>query len=147
MRVLVSVGLMFGLATPRLDAQVKPNAAWRTLKTEHFYVHFTPDLERVARRAAYDAEDAYAKLSQHLHPPRGPIDLVISDDVDFSNGYATPYPTPRIVLYANPPVFESALRYTDDPTQLVVTHELTHIFHLDRVGGIWKPLQQIFGRV
>lgn len=127
-------------------AQVKPNANWRTLKTEHFYIHFTPELEEVARRAANDAEVAYAGLSRHLHPPRGKIDVVISDDVDFSNGYATPYPTNRIVVYANPPVFESALRFTDDPTQLVITHELTHIFHLDRVGGIWKVLQSAFGR-
>jgi hypothetical protein len=129
-----------------IGAQLRPNSDWRTLKTEHFYIHFTPELEEVARRAANDAEQAYAGLSQHLHPPRGKIDVVISDDVDFSNGYATPFPTNRIVVYANPPVFESALRFTDDPTQLVVTHELTHIFHLDRVGGIWKVLQMAFGR-
>ncbi len=63
------------------------------------------------------------------------IDVVLSDDVDFSNGSATPYPTSRIVIYANPPVFESALRYTNDWGQLVITHELTHIFHLDRTRG------------
>ena len=130
----------------RAGAQIKPNAHWRTIKTEHFYINFTPELEEVARRAASDAETAYALLSQHLHPPRGKIDVTISDDVDFSNGYATPYPTNRIVVYANPPVFESALRFTDDPTDLVITHELTHIFHLDRVGGIWKVLQSVFGR-
>ncbi|HJQ19141.1 MAG TPA: hypothetical protein VJ867_02260 [Gemmatimonadaceae bacterium] len=126
---------------------MRPNAHWRTLKTQHFYIHFTPELETVARRAAVNAEDAYAKLSQHLHPPRGSIDVVISDDVDFSNGFASPFPYNHILVYANPPVFESALRFTDDPTELVITHELTHIFHLDRVGGVWKPLQQLFGRV
>lgn len=130
-----------------LGAQVRPNSDWRTLHTEHFYVHFTPELETVARRAAADAEVAYSQLSAHLHPPRGPIEVVLSDDVDFSNGSATPYPSNRIVLYANPPVFESALRFTDDPIRLVLTHELTHIFDLDRVGGIWKPLQLVFGRV
>ncbi|HEU4996857.1 MAG TPA: hypothetical protein VFT29_18700 [Gemmatimonadaceae bacterium] len=129
-----------------MQAQVRPDSKWLTIRTQHFYIHFTPELEVVARRAAVDAESAYVQLATHLHPPRGPIDIVLSDDVDFSNGYATPAPTNRIVMYANPPVFESALRFTDDPTQLVVTHELTHIFHLDRVGGIWKPLQQIFGR-
>lgn len=127
-------------------AQVKPNSDWRTIRTGHFYVHFTPELEVLARRAAVDAESAYVALSQHLHPPRGKIDMVISDDVDFSNGSATPFPTNRVILYANPPVFESALRFTDDPTNLVVTHELTHVFHLDRVGGIWKVLQRVFGR-
>ena len=136
--------LLLGLSVA--SAQVKPNADWRTIKTEHFYITFTPELEEVARRAATNAEVAYGQLSQHLHPPRGMIDVVISDDVDYTNGYATPFPTNRIVVYANPPVFESALRFTDDPTELVVTHELTHIFHLDRVGGIWSVLQLVFGR-
>ena len=74
------------------------------------------------------------------------IDVVLSDDVDFSNGSATPYPTNRIVIYANPPVSESALRYTNDWGQLVITHELTHIFHLDRTRGIWSLGQHVFGR-
>ncbi len=129
-----------------LDAQVKPNADWRTIRTEHFYVHFTPELEEVARRAATQAESAYTKLSQSLKRPRGPIDVVISDDVDYANGFATPFPSNRITLYANPPVFENALRFSDDFSELVVTHELAHIFHLDRAGGIWRPLQWVFGR-
>jgi Tol biopolymer transport system component len=87
------------------------------------------------------------QLGKHLHTPRGKIDLVISDDVDYSNGWATPFPSNRIGIYVNPPVSESALRFSDDYLQLVVTHELAHIFHLDRVGGIWKVLQIPFGRV
>jgi len=127
-------------------AQVSPNLDWRTLRTTHFYVHFTPPTESLARRIAADAERAYEQLSADLHPPRGMIDVVISDDVDQSNGSATPTPTNRIVIYANPPVSESALRYTNDWAQLVMTHELTHIFHLDRSRGIWAIGQKIFGR-
>ena len=56
------------------------------------------------------------------------------------------FPTSRIVLYANPPVNETALRFTDDPDALVITHELTHIFHLDRSRGIWALGQHVFGR-
>ncbi len=41
---------------------------------------------------------------------------------------------------------ESALRYTNDWGQLVITHELTHIFHLERTRGIWSVAQKIFGR-
>ena len=84
--------------------------------------------------------------SKELHPPRGTIDVVITDDADFSNGSATPFPTNRIVIYANPPVSESALRYTNDWGQLVITHELTHIFHLDRTRGVWSLAQHVFGR-
>ena len=143
-RIIAALLCLF--AAGRLSAQVDPALQWRTIKTQHFYIHFTPPIEGLARRIAADAERAYAELSQQLHPPRGMIDVVISDDVDFSNGYATPFPTNRIVVYANPPVSESALRYTNDWGQLVITHELTHIFHLDRTRGIWALGQDVFGR-
>jgi hypothetical protein len=142
--------VLFGLAACLVSGvsclAQDPHLDWRTIKTEHFYVHFNPNTEPLARRIAADAERAYGQLSREIHPPRGMIDLVLSDDVDFSNGYATPYPTNRIVVYAAPPVSESALRYTIDWAQLVVTHELTHIFHLDRTRGIWSLGQHIFGR-
>jgi len=75
-----------------------PNLDWRTIKTRHFYVHFNPNTEPLARRLAADAERAYEQLSHEMHPPRGMIDLVLSDDVDFSNGFATPYQKMRAGL-------------------------------------------------
>ncbi|HYC50619.1 MAG TPA: hypothetical protein VEB19_05850 [Gemmatimonadaceae bacterium] len=146
MPVIACLLVLAALLPSPLRAQIRPDADWRTLRTENFYIHFTPPLEDIARRAAVQAESAYAQLQQHLTKPRGKIDLLISDDVDFSNGYATPAPSNRIVVYANPPVSESALRFTDDFLQLVITHELVHLFHLDRVGGVWAMLQKIFGR-
>jgi hypothetical protein len=128
------------------QAQVSPNKKYYTLQTQHFYIHFTAATEPTARRVAVDAERAYAQLASELHPPRGPIDVVISDDADYSNGSATPFPTNRIVVYANPPIQSSALRFTDDWGAMVITHELTHIFHLDRSRGVWKLGQDIFGR-
>src|SRR3712207_4948957 len=89
---------------PASLAQVPPNASWRTIRTAHFSVHFTPELEQIARRTAANAERAYAQLAAELVPPRGPIDIVVSDNVDYSNGAATPYPTNRVYIYANPPV-------------------------------------------
>src|SRR4051794_40768679 len=68
-----------------------PFLDWRTLRTQHFYVHFNPNTEALARRVASGAELAYSQLSRELHPPRGMIDITISDDIDASNGSATPY--------------------------------------------------------
>jgi len=137
--------LIFGAARTAV-AQLPPNENWRTLHTQHFRVHFTPALEEEARRAAVNAERAYSELSTELVPPRGTIDLVVSDNVDYVNGYATPFPSNRIVVYAHPPTDASGLRNYVDWNSLVVTHELTHIFHLDRTRGIWKLGQAIFGR-
>jgi len=127
-------------------AAQRPDAEWRTIATPHFRVHFEPASEEVARRAAASAEWAYAALARELVPPRGTIELVVSDDADFSNGFTTTFPTNRIVVYAQPPVDESSLRNYNDWMTLVVTHELTHVFHLDRSRGAWLALQRIFGR-
>jgi len=126
--------------------QLPPNEHWRTIRTPHFRIHFTPAIEAEARRAAVNAERAYAELSTELVPPRGVIDLVVSDNVDYVNGYATPFPSNRIVVYSHPPTDASGLRDYEDWNALVVTHELTHIFHLDRTRGIWRIGQAIFGR-
>lgn len=146
MRSLLLLAALLVSAARASTAQLAPNADWRTLHTRHFRVHFAPALEQEARRAAVNAERAYAQLSTELVPPRGTIDLVVSDDVDYVNGYATPYPSNRIVVYAHPPTDAHGLRDYEDWNALVVTHELTHIFHLDRSRGIWRFGQAIFGR-
>lgn len=146
MRLITLAAVLACCAARAASAQLPPNEHWRTLETRHFRVHFTPPLEQEARRAAVNAERAYTELSTELVPPRGTIDLVVSDNVDYVNGYATPFPSNRIVVFAHPPTDASGLRNYDDWNSLVVTHELTHIFHLDRSRGIWRLGQAIFGR-
>jgi hypothetical protein len=127
-------------------AQPAPYHAWRTLATEHFDVHVARGLEREGRIAAAAAERAYAKLALVLAPPRGRVDLIVSDDADYSNGYAVVSPTNRIVVFATPPIEHAGLRFNEGWLELVVTHELTHVFHLDRTRGLWRAAQTVFGR-
>lgn len=145
-RALAALGVILACAVTRAAAQVIPQAHWRTIDTKHFHIHFTPELEPTARRAAISAERAYAKLASQLTEPRGPIDLVVADNVDYANGLTTPFPTNRIVVYAHPPLDDLSLRYYDDWLSIVITHELTHVFHLDRTRGWWRVAQHIFGR-
>ncbi len=135
--------MLFGV---EVRAQLVPDDQWFTIETEHFRVHFTRPLEAEARRGAVNAERAFAQLATELQPPRGKVDLVIADNVDYVNGYATPYPSNRIVVFAHPPVDAPGLRNYDDWSALVITHELAHIFHLDRAGGFWRVGRSIFGR-
>jgi len=80
------VALLGMTVAASLGAQVAPNKRYYTIHTTHFYIHFTSATEPTARRVAVDAERAYAELASELHPPRGSIDVVISDDADYSNG-------------------------------------------------------------
>ena len=127
-------------------AQVDPRGDMRTIATAHLRVHMRADQESVGRRAASIAEAAYAQLSRELAPPSGVIDLLLADNVDYSNGFAQTFPTNRVVVYAVPPVAAPELRFHDDWLRLVITHELAHIFHLDRATGLWRVGRTLLGR-
>ena len=130
-----------------VDAQVPPDARWRTLDTTHFRVNYMAGLDSLANRTAARAEWAYGLLARELvEPPRGKIDIVLTDAVDLANGSATPLPTNRIVLYADPPTDVAELAFTTDWLELLVLHELVHIFHLDEAGGVWAALRAVLGR-
>ncbi len=145
MRLAVMLCLLL-VAAPTTSAQVDPRGAMRTIAMPHFRVHFRPDQEALARRAAFLAESAYAQLSRELAPPAGPVDLLIADNVDASNGYAQVFPTNRVVIYAVPPIALRELRFHDEWLRLVITHEMAHIFHLDRARGAWALGRALFGR-
>ncbi len=139
--------LLLLIGTPHgLSAQTDPRGPIRTIDTPHFAVHFKTADSALARRAAAYAETAYGHLSAELAAPRGRIDLALVDNTDASNGYAQVFPTNRVVIYAVPPVGIQELRFQDNWLELVITHELAHIFHIDRARGIWSLGRNIFGR-
>src|SRR5207247_752405 len=57
------------------------------------------------------------------------------------------FPTTRFTILLVPPVTDPALQTYDGWERLVIVHELTHVFLLDRSRGLWKTLQSVFGRV
>ncbi len=141
------LGVALGLAAaPRASAQVDPRGPVGTLVTPHLRVHFPLALDSLARVAAGLAETAYVQLARELAPPAGPIDLLLIDNLDVSNGFAQVFPTNRVVIYATPPISSRELRFNDDWLRLVITHELAHIFHLDRARGGWRAARLLFGR-
>jgi hypothetical protein len=144
-----TLGAAAGLALAPAESAgqgVDPRQPWRTLVTTHVRVHFPVGLEDEGRRAAAAAERAWGLLSAELRAPRGPVDVVVADNVDFAQGYAQTFPTNRVVVYAQPPVDVASLRFYDDWRDVLMTHELTHVFHLDRSRGVWRALQHVFGR-
>ncbi len=148
-RALLAWLLTLSVAGPAaVVAQVRPNSPYRVLESTHFRVTYGPGLEDVARRASRVAEQTWTFLAQDLtRPPRSRIDIVLSDDVDFSNGFASVFPSSRVTIYARPAVDDAALGYTNDWIDLVVSHEVTHIFHLDRSGGLGRAMRAVFGRM
>jgi hypothetical protein len=152
-RRIVPVPAMLALAATLvapgpLAAQVPPDADWQTLETEHFRVTYPARLESLARRAAGVAEEARADLTGAFRePPQGRVEFLLTDHVDFANGFADVTPYSRIVVFARPPVDNFTLAHFDDWLELVITHELAHVVHLDVTGTLGRLLRAIFGRV
>jgi hypothetical protein len=134
-----------GIAAP-VRGQIDPSGDWHTWHTEHYRVHAKAKHESFALKGAREAERAYRLLATELRPPRGKIDLVLGDNVDFSNGYATVMPSNRMVIYLTPPSTAISTGNYDIWLRLVIVHELAHLFHLDRADGMWNVLQTVFGR-
>ena len=147
-RLLIAALLGCALAPRALHSQVRPNGHWRQIESNHFRVVYERGLDSIARHAAARAELEHARLSAGL--VRGPahkIDIIIGDNTDITNGFATPFPDNRITLFARPPIENLSLQYYDDWIDLVVTHELTHIFHMEQSGRVGRALRSVFGRV
>ncbi|NNL30437.1 MAG: hypothetical protein HKO77_05410 [Gemmatimonadetes bacterium] len=144
----VAVAALVGVHPGSAVAQA-PDEDWRTLETAHFRVTFPAELEALGREAADRAERAYDELEQHfIEPPDDRIDLLLTDHADVSNGFAAVTPSNRITIFARPPTEALSLGFADEWLELVITHELAHIIHLDHVvNPIGRLGRAFFGRV
>ncbi|HZE11293.1 MAG TPA: hypothetical protein VE034_06905, partial [Burkholderiales bacterium] len=131
----------------RAEAQfVDPSLRWRTLDTEHFSVHFAEHYRSRAQVVAEVAESVYPRITGWLKwQPESRTQIVVLDSLDFSNGYASPFPFNFIGIILSPPD-EGELLQNREWLELVLTHEFTHIVHLDQARGPAGVLRQIFGR-
>ena len=59
--VLWLAGLLFGSSPAAHAATYDPDLKWRTLKTEHFDIHFHQGIEQVANEFSRMVEDVYAQ--------------------------------------------------------------------------------------
>ncbi|HXE56467.1 MAG TPA: M48 family metalloprotease, partial [Gemmatimonadales bacterium] len=140
--------LALATSTGPATAQIPPHARWQTIATPHARITFAPGLDSLAREAGRHLEHAYARLASALgRTPDGPIDLLLTDHADIANAFAAPFPSNRIVILARPPLDDLGLAYHRDWLELVIAHELTHIFHLDRAGRWARAARKLLGRV
>src|SRR4029079_15912237 len=105
--------------------------------TPHFHVHFHAGLEDVAQRVTTAAEDVFGRLSPELglYPSRM-TEVVVTDETEDANGFAYTLPYPSVTLFVAAPDDMSVLGDYDDWITNLVTHELTHILHMEHVSGV-----------
>src|SRR6266851_4835739 len=144
-RALTAAVLLLFAGTTDAASLFDPMLRFRALPTEHFIIYCHHGEERLAQRLAVMAEETWRALQRRLGvmPPRR-TQVVLADQTERANGYATPLPYDTIVIYTVSP---SGSEFVfDDWLRLVFIHEFTHIVHLDRSEGWARVVRSIFGR-
>jgi hypothetical protein len=111
-----------------------PDAAWRTLTTTHYRVHYPAELEEWTLHAAARLESIRDRVSAVVgYAPPQRVDVVVMDPEADANGSAWPFLRwPRMLLWTSPPQPESTIGHFRDWPELLITHELAHLAHLLR---------------
>ncbi|HET7619382.1 MAG TPA: hypothetical protein VFK20_12800 [Vicinamibacterales bacterium] len=145
-RALIAALLLSAAAVASAANRYDPRLRFRTIATPHFDVHFHQGEDRLARRLAIIVEEVRGQLAPSFGTIDGRVHVILVNQNDVANGWATPLPVDTIEIAASPPAPESLIGNTADWLRVVFTHEYTHILHLDRRRGFASVLSRIFGR-
>jgi Tol biopolymer transport system component len=144
-RLLAILVLASLVSIPPVRAQEDfphPELVWRTLDTEHFFVHYHEGAERTARVIAKVAEDVYGPVTSfYQHEPDSKISFIVKDYDDISNGAAYFYDN-KIEIYA--PSMDFELRGTHNWLRNVITHEFTHIIQIQTSMKFGRKVPAIY---
>jgi len=137
--------VLLAAASANAASLFDPALRFRQLRTEHFVIYFHQGEARLAQRLGSIAEETWQLLRPRfsVNPP-ALTRVILADQTELWNGYATPLPRDTIVIYAVWPS-GSELAF-DDWLRIAFTHEFTHIVHLDRSEGWARIPRAILGR-
>lgn len=147
-RAIVALIAVAGAAQMARSASYDPKIRWDRIRTPHFTLIYPQAIQSVAQSTARFAEEAYATLSPKFHwKPLGRVSIVLTDNIDSANGLATVLPYNILFLRASAPDPHGSLASYDEWMRLLVTHELTHIMHMDQARGIMRVPRAVLGKV
>lgn len=143
---LLVVALLLMAGDVQGSDRYDPRLRFKTLPTQNFDIHFHQGEDALARRLADLAEAVATELEPKLGRANGRVHVILVNQDDVSNGWATPVPFNVIEIVAAAPRGSSLIGNVTDWMRLVFVHEYTHILHLDRSRGLFGRLRKVFGR-
>ncbi|MBU4267598.1 MAG: hypothetical protein KJ808_01955 [Acidobacteria bacterium] len=127
-------------------AKYPPNLQWREIHRGAITIIFPAECWQQAETALAGAESAYEKLVAFWRDqPRGRIRIILDDSTDQANGFATFFPFNLVGVNLSEPPPDSQLAAKRSWLDLVLTHELTHIFNLNSAAKPFLMLRRVFG--
>ena len=141
------LALMSLLVSAPATAGGVPAEVWRTIETEHFRVHYHRGVAAIAEDVAVLCEQAHAALVPYFgfEPPRR-THVVLMDEADFANGFASVVPFNRMTLLAVPPESDGTRGDTDHWMYELIVHEYAHVLHLAQLRGLPRLINVPLGR-
>jgi len=134
--------------TPTAAQSYDPAYHFRTINTTHFAIHFHQGEESDAEFLAVEAEETWRALRDALHiSPPALTNVILVDQTEDANGWATPTPRPTVMVTAAWPSGVEFIGSTESWLRLVFTHEFTHIVHLEQSRSWATVVRRVFGRV
>src|SRR5262245_2793 len=124
-----------------------PRLRFQTIHTARFDIHFHQGEESLARRLAAFVEEAATEVDAAVGAAMGRVHIILVNQDDVANGWATPVPYNTIEISVAAPTVESVIGNSPDWLRIVFVHEYTHIAHLSRAGGWLNGLRRGFGRL
>jgi Tol biopolymer transport system component len=132
--------------SPAECASLPPDLRFRTISNERVSVHFHQGLESMAREAASLSAEILPDLEERLGARVGRVQIVLADTTDDPAGFATPFPYPLVHVRAVAPDGADDFGNHDGWLRLVLTHELTHVVHLEMARGVLGAGRKVLGR-
>ena len=129
------------------QAVYPPTLTWSTIETDNFLIHYHQGLQSSAKEIAGYAGPIHTEISEYFDwIPRGKTHVILSDQSEFPNGSATPFPQNTIEILMTPPSDVSGLENYDNWKYLVFKHEYVHIVHLDKAADFPLHARNLLGR-
>ncbi len=124
------------LASQLGAASYPPELSFRTVRGPRLSVHYAAGLEAQARQALDLAEELLPRLEARYGTRVPRVHVVLADVDDDPNGFALPLPYPLVQLRAAAPDGSESFGNLEGWLRLVLTHELTHVVHLNQSRGL-----------
>jgi hypothetical protein len=147
-KYLILIIILFFLF-PFLKAQVfnfNPTTKIFRIKSEHFEVLFPKGYEKLAFKAIRIGENRFKVLSEFFNwQPKKRVIIAFFPNYDYSNGFTMVAPYNFIGVIPYPPASSSELSNYEEWLNILLTHELSHVFHLDQSKDLAKFFRTILG--
>ena len=131
--IAIAAGLVFSPLNAEAGMYTRqagnfPGTQWKSVETEHFIIHYYPEVEYTARMVAKHCDRVYEKVcSQFDYYLTRKTHIVVRDHEEMANGFAV-FNADWVTIWATNLYYR--LRGRMDWVPVVLTHEFAHIVSL-----------------